>query len=130
MYRKIAKTNQDITPWDETTDMDGVSVSDFDKASGSPKKGDVIANCQENPHDRWLIEEEWFKDNYEYVEETSFVTETYIVNPVPSLRALGVMVEAMERHTDQNSREGLEECVILLQSLLQLKQLDLARCHD
>ncbi len=44
-----------------------VSISDADKReNGSPKIGDMIAINPKNSTDQWLIEEKYFKENYEY----------------------------------------------------------------
>src|SRR5690554_2563525 len=42
-----------------------VSISDADKANGSPKIGDMIARNPKNHNDQWLIAEQYFKDNFE-----------------------------------------------------------------
>lgn len=42
-----------------------VSVSDADKANGSPKIGDMIARNPKNHNDQWLVAEQYFKDNFE-----------------------------------------------------------------
>lgn len=45
-----------------------VSVSDVDKANGSPKLGDMIARNPKNHNDQWLVAEKYFKDNFETME--------------------------------------------------------------
>jgi len=62
-YRK--KQLQPMEPWTPQTDMDGVSVSDADKADGSPKQGDMIAVNPTNHEDRWLVASDFFAANYE-----------------------------------------------------------------
>lgn len=52
-------------PWELSDDMNGVSISDKDKASGSPKYGDMIAQNPKSSRDRWLISAEYFADNFE-----------------------------------------------------------------
>ena len=64
-YRKIA--NQPMFPWFPELDMEGVSISDADRANGSPKLGDMIAINPKNPIDQWLVAEKFFKENYEEV---------------------------------------------------------------
>lgn len=64
-YRK--KELQELEPWVEGSFMDGVSVSDADKANGSPKKGDMIAINPNDNTDMWLVAEKYFNDNYEWV---------------------------------------------------------------
>ena len=66
MYRK--KALQELNPWVEGVDMEGVSVSDADKENGSPKQGDMIASNPNDATDRWLVAEKFFQDNYELAE--------------------------------------------------------------
>ncbi len=54
-----------MTPWTPETDMTGVSVSDADKANGSPKMLDMIATNPQNGQDRWLVAHKFFIENYE-----------------------------------------------------------------
>jgi hypothetical protein len=42
-----------------------VSISDADKANGSPKIGDMIARNPKSHKDQWLVAEQYFKDNFE-----------------------------------------------------------------
>ena len=42
-----------------------ISISDVDKANGSPKIGDMIARNTKNHADQWLVAEQYFKDNFE-----------------------------------------------------------------
>lgn len=44
-----------------------VSISDADKAKGSPKIGDMIARNPKNHNDQWLVAEQYFKDNFEFI---------------------------------------------------------------
>jgi len=44
-----------------------VSVSDTDKANGSPKIGDMTARNPKNHNDMWLVAEQYFKDNFEEI---------------------------------------------------------------
>lgn len=44
-----------------------VSISDVDKLNGSPKLGDMIARNPKNHLDQWLVEERYFKDNFENI---------------------------------------------------------------
>jgi hypothetical protein len=44
-----------------------VSISDEDRAAGSPKIGDMIARNPKNHLDQWLVAERYFKDNFEAV---------------------------------------------------------------
>ena len=60
--RKV--TEGSLTPWVPGFDMTGVSVSDEDKAKGSPKAGDMIARNEKKHADKWLVEEEYFRDHF------------------------------------------------------------------
>jgi hypothetical protein len=42
-----------------------VSISDADKANGSPKIGDMIARNPKNHLDQWLVAKQYFEDNFE-----------------------------------------------------------------
>ncbi len=45
----------------------GVSISDADKAAGSPKAGDMIARNPKNHADQWLVAGQYFSDNFEAI---------------------------------------------------------------
>lgn len=59
------KSISEMTPWVSGTDMTQISVSDVDKAAGSPKEGDMIARNPKNHEDMWLVAKEYFEDNLE-----------------------------------------------------------------
>lgn len=61
-YRRSAIA--ELRPWEPDDDMTGVSISDEDKAAGSPKQGDMIARNPKNHNDRWLVAEQYFNDNF------------------------------------------------------------------
>ncbi len=44
-----------------------VSISEVDKQNGSPKIGDMIARDPKNNNDKWLVAEQYFKDNFEEI---------------------------------------------------------------
>jgi hypothetical protein len=46
-------------------EMEGVSISKPDLEAGSPKHGDMVARNPKNHADRWLVAEQYFKDNFE-----------------------------------------------------------------
>jgi hypothetical protein len=58
----------EMEPWAEGYDMAGVSVSESDKAAGSPKAGDMIARNPKNQADKWLVTAQYFADNFEPAE--------------------------------------------------------------
>jgi hypothetical protein len=63
LYRKRGLTRME--PWNDQTDMQGVSIGKEDRDKGSPKHGDMIAQDTNNPNDRWLISKLYFETNYE-----------------------------------------------------------------
>lgn len=63
LFRK--KGTQELTPSTPEIDMRGISISDSDKANGSPKVGDMIAINKNDHTDRWLVAEKFFNGNYE-----------------------------------------------------------------
>jgi hypothetical protein len=64
-YRR--KQIAELRAWMPADDMTNVSVSDADKAAGSPKAGDMIARNPKNHNDRWLVAAAYFADNFEPV---------------------------------------------------------------
>jgi hypothetical protein len=57
----------ELRPWVPGDDMAGVSISDADRANGSPKRRDWIARNPADHSDKWLVAEQYFKDNFEPV---------------------------------------------------------------
>ena len=62
-YRR--KQIAELAEWSPDFDMAGVSVSEEDRKAGSPKAGDMIARNPKNHADKWLVAEQYFKDNFE-----------------------------------------------------------------
>lgn len=62
-YRR--KQIAELADWQPGFDMTGVSVSEADKAAGSPKQGDKIARNPANHADRWLVAADYFAANFE-----------------------------------------------------------------
>jgi len=58
----------ELADWHEGFDMTGVSVSDADKANGSPRALDKIARNPANHADKWLVAAQYFADNFEPLE--------------------------------------------------------------
>lgn len=54
---------------------DRVSISKADKESGSPKVGDMIARNPKNHGDQWLVEKNYFEDNFEPIEDELDIIE-------------------------------------------------------
>ena len=55
----------ELRPWQEGDDMAGVSISQEDAFTGSPKQGDMIARNPKNHADQWLVAAQYFADNFE-----------------------------------------------------------------
>jgi len=70
-FRKTAI--QPMVEWHPEYDMEGVSVSDADKASGSPMAGDFIATNPNSAKDKWLVAAKFIAENYEEVPAPSEV---------------------------------------------------------
>ena len=69
IYKKFRRKGlSEMTPFIDGMDMTNISVSDADKLNGSPKVGDMIARNPKNHNDKWLVAEQYFKDNLELVE--------------------------------------------------------------
>lgn len=65
-YRQYRRTQlSEMAPWHEGVDMFGVSISQADRAAGSPKRGDMIARNPANHADRWLVAADYFAANFE-----------------------------------------------------------------
>lgn len=61
-YRKAQLS--EMRPYQAGEDLTGVSISPEDKASGSPKEGDMIARNPKNHADKWLVSQKFFGDNF------------------------------------------------------------------
>ncbi len=46
----------------------GISVSKTDIDNGSPKRGDMIARNPKNHSDQWLVNSQYFKENFEPID--------------------------------------------------------------
>ena len=55
----------ELRPWDANMSLEGVSISDADKAAGSPKRGDMVARNPLKPGDMWLVSADYFDCNFE-----------------------------------------------------------------
>lgn len=60
----MKKAVQPMFPWTPNVDMEGMSVSDADKAMGCPKNGDMVGYSPDNHDDRWLVNQDYHQDNY------------------------------------------------------------------
>jgi hypothetical protein len=65
-YRR--KGNSEMRPYIPGEPTDGISISDPDRANGSPKPGDMIARNPVNHEDQWLVAKAYFEQNLEPVE--------------------------------------------------------------
>lgn len=55
----------ELADWHPGFDMTDVSISEADRAAGSPKAGDKIARNPANHADKWLVAAQYFADNFE-----------------------------------------------------------------
>jgi hypothetical protein len=60
----VKQTKVPMRPWVPELGTDNLSISAADRKAGSPKVGDMIAWNPDNPADRWLVAEAYFKANY------------------------------------------------------------------
>ncbi len=65
------KGTTSMRPWDPEINMEGVSITDADRAAGSPKDGDMIARNRVNPEDRWLVAKAFFEAHYHTTPQSS-----------------------------------------------------------
>ena len=61
--RKVISS--EMRPYRIGESVRGISISDADRALGSPKHGDMIARNPSNHDDQWLVEQRFFRDNFE-----------------------------------------------------------------
>lgn len=54
-----------MRPYEPGEDLTSVSVSDDDRANGSPKAGDMIARDPSNENDLWLVNATYFADKFD-----------------------------------------------------------------
>lgn len=57
----------EMRPYIAGEELVGVSISEPDKYSGSPREGDMIARNPNNHKDQWLVAKKYFEDNLEPV---------------------------------------------------------------
>jgi len=62
-YRR--KQIAELRPYEMDESLDGISVSQVDRDSGSPKAGDMIARNPANHSDQWLVAAQYFANNFE-----------------------------------------------------------------
>jgi hypothetical protein len=79
----------ELADWTPDFDMTGVSVSDADKANGSPRALDKIARNPKNHDDKWLVAAQYFADNFEPIAAlTAAQPENEQIATYPNLLAL------------------------------------------
>lgn len=61
-YRRSAIA--EMADWEPGFDMQGVLISDVDRAAGSPRTGDKIARNPKECADKWLVAAAYFRDNF------------------------------------------------------------------
>lgn len=65
-YRR--KAIAEIRPYVAGETLADVSISVEDRASGSPKLGDMVARNPKNHAEQWLVAAQYFADNFEAIE--------------------------------------------------------------
>ena len=64
-FKRYLRTNvAEMRPYEPGEDLTNVSVSDVD----SPKLGDMIARNPRNHEDQWLVDKDYFEDNFALIE--------------------------------------------------------------
>lgn len=73
-FRKYRRTNvAEMRPVEAHEDAMGfdpdenISVSEVDRVNGSPQLGDYVARNSKNHADMWLVNAEYFKENFEEI---------------------------------------------------------------
>jgi hypothetical protein len=61
-YRR--KALAEMRPYQPGEMLTGVSISEADRLTGSPKAGDMIARNPKNHADQWLVAAQYFKDHF------------------------------------------------------------------
>ncbi len=71
-FKKYRRTElAELRPFEEGEVLDaGISVSETERAAGSPKVGDYIGRNPANHGDQWLIGAEYFLANFEPVDRS------------------------------------------------------------
>ena len=59
----------ELRPWVKGEEMSRVSISLADRQAGSPMPGDMIARNPRNHDDQWLVNAQFFRENYEPVDD-------------------------------------------------------------
>lgn len=65
IYKKKVTAKVKMRPYKEGEKLERVSISQADIENGSPKLGDMIACNITNEGDLWLVNQKYFKENYE-----------------------------------------------------------------
>jgi hypothetical protein len=67
-FKRYIRTNiAEMREYVVGDDLTHISMSHEDVKNGSPKIGDMIARNPENHNDQWLVNEEYFKQNFKEV---------------------------------------------------------------
>ena len=65
IFKTYVRTNRaEMADWEKGMNLDKVSISEPDRANGSPKEGDKIARNPENHDDKWLVAKDYFNSNF------------------------------------------------------------------
>jgi hypothetical protein len=70
MFKRYLKQQiSELRPYILGEDMSKINIGDIHKLAGSPRTGDMIARDPRNPQDQWLVPEQFFKENFEELNE-------------------------------------------------------------
>jgi hypothetical protein len=93
----------ELRPYVRGESLANVSLSEVDRASGSPRPGDLIARNPKNHDDQWLVAAGYFADNFTAV--------------APERREIGSRcITCGQRHDAEQDRDTYHE--VLLEGLL------------
>jgi len=104
-YRR--KQIAELADWTPNIDMSGVSISEADVKGGSPKLGDKIARNPKNHNDRWLVAQQYFKDNFEPVD--ALYTERAGETPTPISEDKSKEIAFWQEQARESTRNDINE---------------------
>ena len=112
-YKQYHRTQiAEMADWEPGFDMTSVSVSDADKAAGSPKLGDKIARNPANHADRWLVAADYFAVNFQPVRAPAQSQEPGAMpeeEPRVRIAKFRQTVEPKRYNPDSRERGGMTE---------------------
>lgn len=80
-----------------------ISISMSDREEGRPLLGDMVARNPKNHNDQWLVNEEYFKENFEELSELNTLT----IN-----EAICLLKESVQEVADFDSEEDMDNFIL------------------